>query len=154
MATWRNVAMGRGQFPNRVKSNQPYGRGLLTLNGTVPLPTAPDLCSVDTAHMGRQRGTFHTGTRSHSKVAQVFTFETQRSHCNAPVLPRRDHETSVCKRCAGPQPAQRYLDVQRSAISTSNAAQFIQQSPHKIQTKFQLYLQMISFNSPYFFVIN
>ena len=39
----RNVAMGRGQFPNRIKSNQPYGRRLLTLNGTNPLPTAPDL---------------------------------------------------------------------------------------------------------------
>ena len=42
----RDVAMGRGQFPNRVKSNKPYGRGLLTLNGTDPLPTAPDLCTV------------------------------------------------------------------------------------------------------------
>ena len=62
MATWRNVAMGRGQFPNRVKSNQPYGKGLLTLNGTDPLPTAPDLLTVDTARMWRQRGTFRTGT--------------------------------------------------------------------------------------------
>ena len=53
-------------------------------------------------------------------------------------------------RCAGAQPAQRYLDAQRSAISTSSAAQFMQQSPHKIQTKFQLYLQMISFKSPIF----
>ena len=58
VATCRNVAMGRGQFPNRVKSNQPYGRGLLTLNGTDPLPTAPDLCNVDTVPTGRQPGTF------------------------------------------------------------------------------------------------
>ena len=56
LATWRNVAMGRGQFPNRVKSNQPYGRGLLTLNGTDPLPTTPDLFSTDDAYLVARRG--------------------------------------------------------------------------------------------------
>ena len=29
--------MDRGQFPNRIKSNQPSGRRLLRLNGTNPL---------------------------------------------------------------------------------------------------------------------
>ena len=56
MATWRNVAMGRGQFPNRVKSNQPYGRGLLTLNGTDPLPTAPDLFPRNDAYLVARLG--------------------------------------------------------------------------------------------------
>ena len=52
----RNVAMGRGQFPNRVKSNQPSGRRLLTLNGTNPLPTAPDLFPSNRLRGGARYG--------------------------------------------------------------------------------------------------